>query len=531
MGQHDEEHMTGQTPPAGLRRREFMQYSAAAGVAAGASAATVPSSVRASTPSFGGHVRVGWHGGATIDSLDPVHLTSTFTGMLFYTIGSQLTEIGPDGQLGPELAESFEPNADATEWTFTLRQGVEFHNGKTMDADDVIMSIARHRGDDSQSATKSIAETITDLRKDGPHRVIFTLQEGNADFPVSLSAQNFYILPVVDGEVRPGIGTGGYALEDWEPGIRGRLVRHPNYFKDDHAFFDSAEITVVADATSRQSGLISDEFDIIDHVPPKTAELLGARDGINVLNVPGTLHYTFPMRLDMEPFKDNNDLRLALKYAFDREDALKTILHGYGALGNDHPISPANRFYAADIPQRPYDPEKAKFHLKKAGMEGFRHELSGSEGLYAGCIDMILLYAEHAARAGIEIVPNRMPSDGYWSDVWLKHPWSASFWSGRPTEDWMFTQGYSAESNWNETYWQHDRFNVLLKAARAELDETRRREMYAEMQLICRDEGGSVIPLFASHISAQSSKIAIPDQVAGNWEMDGFKFLERWWFA
>ncbi|MCZ0953489.1 MAG: peptide ABC transporter substrate-binding protein, partial [Rhodospirillaceae bacterium] len=83
----------------------------------------------------------------------------------------------------------------------------------------------------------------------------------------------------------------------------------------------------------------------------------------------------------------------------------------------------------------------------------------------------------------------------------------------------------------NETYWQHERFNMLLKAARAELDEARRREMYAEMQLICRDEGGSVIPLFASHISAHSSRIAIPDQVAGNWEMDGFKFLERWWFA
>ena len=95
----------------------------------------------------------------------------------------------------------------------------------------------------------------------------------------------------------------------------------------------------------------------------------------------------------------------------------------------------------------------------------------------------------------------------------------------------MFTQAYSAESNWHETYWKHERFNMLLRAARAELDQAKRREMYAEMQLLCRDEGGAIIPLFASHISAHSMKVAYPETVAGNWAMDGYKFLERWWFA
>ena len=165
---------------------------------------------------------------------------------------------------------------------------MEFHNGKTLDADDVIMSIDRHRGEDSQSPTKVIAETITDMRKEGPNRVIFTLQEGNADFPVSLSAQTFCILPVVDGKVQPGIGTGGYSLEAWDPGVRVSFKRHPNYFKDDRAFFDSADITVVADATSRQNGLVTGEFDIIDYVPAKTADLLAKKEGIEVLNTPGT---------------------------------------------------------------------------------------------------------------------------------------------------------------------------------------------------------------------------------------------------
>ena len=93
----------------------------------------------------------------------------------------------------------------------------------------------------------------------------------------------------------------------------------------------------------------------------------------------------------------------------------------------------------------------------------------------------------------------------------------------------MFTQGYGAESSWNETFWKHDHFNELLAAARSELDEGKRRTMYHEMQKICRDEGGSVIHLFANHINGYSDKVGVPDKIAGNWEFDGYKMVERWW--
>ena len=97
---------------------------------------------------------------------------------------------------------------------------------------------------------------------------------------------------------------------------------------------------------------------------------------------------------------------------------MKRVLQGFGSLGNDHPISPSHRYYNKDLPQRQYDPDKAKFHLKKAGMEGASFELIGSEGLYSGCMDTILLFKEYAANAGINITPKRMPDDGYWSNVW-----------------------------------------------------------------------------------------------------------------
>ena len=93
----------------------------------------------------------------------------------------------------------------------------------------------------------------------------------------------------------------------------------------------------------------------------------------------------------------------------------------------------------------------------------------------------------------------------------------------------MFTQGYSAESNWNETYWKNERFNMLLKAARGELDDAKRRDMYYEMQALCRDDCGSVIHLFADHITAFRDNVGHAETVGGNWEFDGYKMIERWW--
>ena len=514
-----------------LSRREFMAAMAAAGISsAAASALFAPAANAAMTPKRGGHARVGFRGGSTSDSLDTTQNNSGFSYYVFNNVLSQLTEVRPDGQLEPVLAESYEPNAGATQWTFNLRKGVEFHNGKTLDADDVITSIERHRGEDTKSVVKSLAEQISEMRKDGAHRVIFTLKEGNADFPFILSSAELGILPAKDGAVEFGIGTGSYSLERFDPGTSFDFKRNPNFFRSDRGFFDTARGIAIPDPTSRQQALVTGEVDIISAVPGNTAALFAKKEGIEVLSVTGFLHHTFPMRTDMAPF-DNNDLRLALKYAIDREEVLDRVHGGYGTIGNDHPISPAMRYHAGDLPQRTYDPDKARFHLKKAGMEGFKHELIATDDLYPGSMDSVLLYTEQAAKVGIEIVPKRVPKDGYWSDVWLKAPWCSAYWNGRPTEDWMFSVAYAADADWNATHWKHDKFNKLLKVARAEVDEAKRREMYFELQSITRDEGGAIIPGFGNHITAHSSRIAVPETVAGNSHMDGGKALERWWFA
>jgi len=209
---------------------------------------------------------------------------------------------------------------------------------------------------------------------------------------------------------------------------------------------------------------------------------------------------------------------------------VKLILRGYGSLGNDHPIAPVNRYHAANLPQRKYDPDKAKFHLKKAGLSGHTFKLHAADAAFGGAVDTAVLFKEHAAKAGINIEVVREPNDGYWSNVWLKKSWCTCYWSGRPTEDMMFSTAYAADAKWNDTFWKNDRFNQLLKAARAELDDAKRREMYGECQKIVRDEGGVIVPMFADYVEASSDKLH-HGKVAGNWELDGQKLPERWWFA
>ena len=274
---------------------------------------------------------------------------------------------------------------------------------------------------------------------------------------------------------------------------------------------------------------MTDRADIIARPDLKTINLLKKAPGLQVLVVPGYAHHTLPMLANQKPYDDNN-VRLALKHAFDREDIVKRVFRGYAEIGNDHPISKKNRFFNSELPQRQYDPDKAKYYLKKAGMTGHIFKLYAADTAFAGAVDASILFKEVAAKAGVNLEVIRAPSDGYWEDVWMKKDMCWSFWYGRPTEDWMFSLVYSEETNWNESYWEHERFNKLLKEARSELNVDKRRDMYWEMQKIVRDEGASIIPVFGNYVYVASKKLRFKT-IASNSMFDGRRIHERWWFA
>jgi peptide/nickel transport system substrate-binding protein len=515
-----------------LTRRDFLSQATALGVTATMATSLLSETTEAATPKKGGHMRVGLGHGSTTDSLDPATFENDniiFTG---YCFRNHMTEISETNELIPELAESWAASDDAVQWTFKIRKGVEFHNGKTLDANDIVASLNHHRGEDSKSAAKPLVDPIADIKADGNDTVVVTLQAGNADFPFIVSDYHLAIMPS-DGEGKidwqSGVGTGGYVVESFEPGVRTSLKRFPNYWKERRAHFDSGEVLTIADAAARTNALTTGEIDMMDRCDIKTLHLLERNPDVRVEETSGTGHYSIPMRTDTPPF-DNNDVRLALKYALDREVLLQTILRGHGYLGNDHPIGKPNRFFASELPQRQYDPDKAKHHLQKAGLSTLEVPLHAADAAFGGAVDAAVLYQEHARKVGITIDVVREPNDGYWSNVWMNKPWCMCYWSGRPTEDWMFSTAYEAGAPWNDTFWVHERFNQLLHEARAELDEAKRREMYVEMQTIVSNEGGVVIPVFNNFVFAMNKKVE-HGPMASNWANDGEKGMERWWFA
>jgi peptide/nickel transport system substrate-binding protein len=156
--------------------------------------------------------------------------------------------------------------------------------------------------------------------------------------------------------------------------------------------------------------------------------------------------------------------------------------------------------------------------------------LSAADAAFNGAVDAAVLYKESASKAGVDVNVVREPNDGYWDNVWLKKEFCASYWSGRPTVDWMFTTAYAADAAWNESHWKNPHFNELLTAARAELDEKKRAQMYAEAQQLVHDDGGTIVLVFNNLLDAHSKKLA-HGQIASNWEVDGLRLAERWWFA
>lgn len=505
-----------------------------AGAAATASGLILPMGAMAQPgPQKGGHLRVGFTQGSTSDSFDPATFNNDFMFASGYAVFNTLTEIAPDGSAKPDLAESYEASGDAATWTFRLRSDARFSNGDRVTPADVIASIRHHMGDESTSGVKPLLEQISDIQADGDNVVVFTLDQGNADFPFIFNDYHLGIRQATgDGGIDPDsqVGTGGYTVEAFEPGVRIELVRRDDYWKEGHAHFDRVTILKVGDAAARMNALMTGEVDLIDRPDLKTIELLGRNPNVKIHTQDGTLHYIMPMQTTVAPFDDVN-VRMALKYGIDRQQMIDTVLRGYGTLGNDQPIAASMPFYNPDLEQIAYDPERAKFHLNEAGLDSLEVTLTTADAAFSGAVDASVLFSESARAAGITVNVDRAADDGYWSNVWLQKPFCCSYWGGRPTPDLMFTTAYAAGADWNETKWDNARFNELLVAARPELDEGRRAEMYGEMQSLVKTDGGALIPAFGQYVSAMSTSVQVPEAVSEMWDLDSQRFIERWWMG
>jgi peptide/nickel transport system substrate-binding protein len=513
-------------PATTLNRRAALALLGGASVAAlGAAAFPTPVQAQAKT---GGTLTMAVSGGSTTDSLDPATYIEIYIGSVGHAIANNLVEIGPDRAPIPELATSWDSSDNAKRWVFHIRQGVTFHNGKTLTPADVVYSLNRHLGDDSTSVAKGVVAGITSVTAEGD-TVIITHETGDADIPIILGDYHLQIVPDGFTDWNNLVGTGAYMVEEFEAGIRFRGKRNPDYWKADRGWVDEIEVLFLTDPTTRTNALISGEVMIIDRVETKIVDRLKAMNKFQIVEGLGGRYETSVMDVRSAPFSDKN-VRLALKYGIDRQSIVDRVFQGYASVGNDHPIPAVDPFHHSELEQRAYDPDKARFHLKEAGLDSLDISISSSEAAFPGAVDTAVLMKEAGQAAGINLDVIREPNDGYWSNVWMKKPYCMSNWTTRPSPGLMFSVAFACGTPWAEAFWCNEQFEQLLVAAKTETNFATRKQMYWDMQELTNMDGGNAIFAFPTELDAYSQAVQGTAADGVNRLMGG-RAIERVWLA
>lgn len=248
--------------PHGMTRRGLLK----SGMALTAAGLILPAGMAKAQaePKKGGVFRAGIGHGSSTDGYDPGLWDNLYSQTYAAARHNQLIEVGPDGSLIPEIAESWD-SSDGMTWAFKVREGVTFHSGKPVTPDDVLASLNHHRGADSTSAAKPYFNDVTDIKVDGQN-VVITIAAPNADFPYLMSDYHLPVMPGVDGKIDPASadGCGGYVVDSYEPGVQATLNRNANYWKSDRAHFDQIVLLSILDPAARLNALITGAVDVID---------------------------------------------------------------------------------------------------------------------------------------------------------------------------------------------------------------------------------------------------------------------------
>ena len=515
----------------GASRREVMGWLIAAGVTVGAAGSIVGSAGKAlaATPKKGGSIRFAWDLHGPSDTLDPILFTSSLDygrGRITY---NNLCRFNEDLTVGPELATEWEANADATEWTFKLREGVEWHDGSKFGADDVVYSMNRHLGDDSPSKAKIFVAPVKEWIKVDDRTVKAVCKSPYSELPIALGTFHFKIIKDGTTDFQNPVGTGPFRLKEFKPGIRSVHEANDDYWNSDVSgpYVEQIEAFGITDNVARVNALISGDIHMCANLDPKAIGQVEDAPNAEVFAVASGRYPSITCIVDREP-GNNADFVLGLKHLQRRERILKVIQKGQGDVANDQPIGPAyGAGYCKEQVIRPYDPDKAKFHLNKSGITSA--ELHVAE-IYPGMTDICLMLQRECAKVGFDLQLKKVPNDGYWGAIWMKQPMNVVAWNMRPSATMMMGIAYKSDAAWNETFWQNERFDQLHEWAVAEVDQAKKYEMLCEMQQLISDHSGSLTPVTGSYVDAKATNLKgfprVPLAAFGGMEWPEFIWLD-----
>ncbi|WP_172544976.1 ABC transporter substrate-binding protein [Mycolicibacterium tokaiense] len=519
---------------AAVSRRGFLRVggaivtaTAGAGLLAACAGGTDPGGQPASgSPVRGGTMRFGCKGGASTDTLDAHNYLTGVDGPRLSALYDPLVRMDESGQPKMALAESMEPNADGTEWTVRLREGVQFHDGKILDADDVLFSFRRILENNFPGVTllgplNPAASTAVD-----PRTVVLKFDKPYAILPQALSCHWFlYIVPVGYDPAKP-IGTGPFTLVSFTPGSQSEMKRFANYWDSPKPYLDELVILDISDETSQLNALLSGQVNAINLLSASSLAALQGTSTAKLIASEKTGGYIpFTVRVDQAPYRDVR-VRTALKLVVDRPAMLTGVFAGRGEVGNDifGRYDPA--YDPSLMPQRQQDLEQARSLLKAAGHEDLAIELIPfPEG--AGALQAAELFATQASGAGIRVQVTPQPATQYYANSYATTPFSQDYWGYYPYLL-AASQSTLAGAPFNTTHFDMPEYAQLFNQATSTLDDALRTEIQRDMMKIDYDQGGLVIPSFFPVVDAVASNVQGVEPTVTAFPLRTYQFQDFW---
>lgn len=447
----------------------------------------------------GGTLRIAVTGSAN-DTLDP-HITPATQGDLVRAgnIYDGLTAFNHEGILENRLAESFEPNADATVWTLKIKKGVTFQDGSDLTAADVVFTIKRIT--DPANAARG-AKSLAFIPVDGiaivdDTTLTFTLKAPYGPFAELWASPYLYIVPEEFTPDQP-IGTGPFKVDTFSPGQDSLLSRFDDYWAGP-AKADALDIISFTDAQSALNALRGGQIDIASNVPYADAPTLEQEPGIKLLKNESQQFLPIYMRTDLAPF-DNPKVREAMRLIVDRKEMIDNALNGYGRIANDM-LGIAEKL--PDVPQREQDIDRAKELLKEAGQSDLTIDLAVSNGV-AGMAESAQVFAEQAAKAGVTVNVNSMDPPTYLAK-YTEWPFGVDFFTTDHLG--LIRLLMLPDASFNLAHWNDAEYVALSQQMFAEPDQAKRAELLTQMREIEYDRGGLIVWGWVTVPNAYSEKV------------------------
>ncbi|UVO30450.1 ABC transporter substrate-binding protein [Bradyrhizobium arachidis] len=511
--------------PRGASRREVMNFLLAAGVSISA-AGTFAGTAQAETPRRGGRIRVACNQNSSGESLDPAR---SFTAndwsrvTMFY---NTLTRI--DENLTPqlELAEDISSTERATVWNIKLRRDVRFHDGSPLTAADVVYSLQRHKDAAVRSGARVLVEPMVEITETGAHEVRIRLSGPDVGLPSTLGVLNTAIVKAGTTDFRTANGTGPYKCREFEPGVRSIAVRNEEYFKSGKPFLDEIEVIGITDEPARVNALLAGDVHFVALINARSAQRIKSAPNAKLFETQAGAFHSLAISRDHAPGA-NSDFVLSVKHMLNREQIRRAVYRNYAIMGNDQPVPPSSAFYDPSLPQRPYDLDKARFHLRRSGFANQTLPIFVSPAA-ANSEEIAQILQQTGREVGVTFNLQRIPADSYWSNTWMKQPIFFGSNSPKASVDISLSFWFHSRSPYNESAFRNERFDALLINARAEADINKRNEMYSEMQRIIHESSGTCIPVFYTFLDAHVSNLKGLRPIPTG-SMMGWNYAENIW--